>query len=175
MAQKTHLGWFIPFQRSYKDYNRVIASVWIRCLEMIEPLRVKGYLSTINQPWAPMDIAIFHRVQGFWAQQLHRLLRLRGVKTIFSVVVNYYEREGNVTLVSDSQIKDCVTMTREADAVITVSQFLKTRAEQYNPNVVYIPETVNREHFCHTKSISDYAHSPLRSTCKTVHHRRSST
>lgn len=160
------LGWFVPLHRNLKDYNRVLASVWIRCLQLIEPLHTIGYESVINQPWSPMDVAIFLRVQGVWAQRLQRFLQRRGVKTVFSVIVNYYEQEGNMPSrdysVSADQIKNCITMTKRADAVITASRFLMTRGQQYNPNVVYIPDTVTRKHFRLTKPISDFNQSPLR-------------
>jgi glycosyltransferase involved in cell wall biosynthesis len=162
---KMRIGWFIPFQRSYKNYNRVLPSVWIRCLQLIAPLRSIGCDSVINRPWASMDIAMFLRVQGSWAQQLQRFLRQRGVKTIFSAVVNYYEREGNTTRirhsVHDDQIQDCIAMSNGADAVVTASRFLMERARRHNPNVIYIPDTVMRSHFCLTKSPSDFEHSPL--------------
>lgn len=165
MKSKMRLGWFIPLHRTIKDYNHVLASVWIRCLEMINPLQALGYDSVINQPWAPMDIAIFLRTQGFWAQQLQQFLQWRKVKTIFLVIVNYYEREGNTAkidyLVKSNQIKACVAMTKKADAVITASHFLMTRAKKYNPNVVYLPDTVTRKHFHLTKRLSDFDRSPL--------------
>lgn len=163
--KKIRLGWFIPLHRTLKDYNRVMASIWIRCLEMVGPLQTMGYESVINQPWAPLDIAVFLRIQGFWGQQLQRFLQWRGVKTVFSVVVNYYEREGNVAKIADSisdeQIKNCIAMTKGTDAVIAASNFLVKRSERYNPNAVYIPDSVNQEHFRFTKPISDFDRSPL--------------
>jgi len=162
---KMRIGWFIPFQRSYKDYNRVMPSVWIRCLQLIEPLRSIGYGSVINQPWASMDIAVFLRVQGSWAQRLQRFLRRRGVKTVFSVVVNYYEREGNIARirhsVHDDQIWNCIAMSNGADAVVTASHFLMERAKRHNQNVVYIPDTVTHKHFRFTKLPSDFERSTL--------------
>lgn len=164
--KKIRIGWFIPVQYNYKDYNRVMASVWIRCLQLIEPLQTLGYESTINQPWKKVDIAIFLRVQGSWAQKLQRYLQWRGVKTIFSVIVNYYEREGNIEkirrTVTDEHIKQCITMTREANAVVTCSHFLRTRAEQHNDNVFYLPDTVTRRHFNRTKNTLDFDRLPLK-------------
>ena len=158
------LGWFIPWHRTLKDYNRVLASVWIRCLELIGPLQELGYKSTINQPWAPMDIAIFVRIQGPWAQRLQRFLQRRRVKTVYSAVVNYYQYQGNMPTgshaMSQQQIDDCIAMTRQADAVLTVSRYILAQAKKYNPNAAYVPDSVGRKHFCLTKPVSDFERSP---------------
>ncbi|MEM7033810.1 MAG: glycosyltransferase [Chloroflexota bacterium] len=164
--QKIRIGWFIPLQRSRKDYDRVQASVWIRCLSLIEQLRPLGYHSTINQPWAPMDIAIFLRVEGDWAQRLLRFLKWRGVKTVYTAVVNYYQRQGNADkishLVSDQQMHNCLSMTQAADAVITVSRYLKGMAETHNNDVFYLPDSVTRSHFHFTKATDDFNRTKLK-------------
>lgn len=159
------IGWFIPWHRTLKDYDRVLASVWIRCLELIGPLQELGYKSTINQPWAPMDIAIFVRLQGPWAQRLQRFLQLRRVKTIYSAIVNYYQYEGNMPTssyaMSRQQIDNCIAMTIQANAVLTASRHILAQAQKYNPNAAYVPDSVGEKHFCLTKPVSDFERSPI--------------
>lgn len=150
--------WMIPEYPNYQDYNRVLASVWIRCLQLLLPLKRLGHESIINKPSAKADIAIFFRIQDRNAQSIMEEMKKKGTKTIFNVVVNYYERVGNLNKVSisDQQISDCIRMTELADKVIVSSRFLLGPASRHNKNTVYIPDTVSREHFRCTKRREDF-------------------
>ena len=154
------LCWIIPRSDDYTDYNRALASVWIRCLQLIEPLRAMGYESMVNEPKADADIAIFFRVQDRRTQALLKKMKKRGIKTVFIAGINYYERTGNVERIKasvlDHQIVECIRMTELADMVIVSSRFLLDRAQRYNDNAHYIPDSVSRDHFRLAKSKQDF-------------------
>ena len=73
------ISWFIPPNRinryipdllskriklGYYNYDRVLASVWLRCLQLIPYLEEQGILCRINDFSANSDISIFVRWQN---------------------------------------------------------------------------------------------------------------
>lgn len=153
------INWIIP-PGNHNDYNAVSGSVWIRCLQMIKPFKKLGWESVINQYDEKTDLVIFIRRQDNQSQFILQNLRRLMVKTVFLTGVNYYERTGNLTKVDRSvsldQIKNCISMTYNSNAVLVSSQFLKERASRYNPNVYYIPDSIDMHHFLFKKNAHDY-------------------
>ena len=73
------LGIFIP--TPYRDYDRVQSAIWIRALQMVEPLRALGCDVSVNNPFKHYDIAIYHR-----GMQRRSLFFMRFLKRIASRV-----------------------------------------------------------------------------------------
>jgi glycosyltransferase involved in cell wall biosynthesis len=128
---------------------------------MIKPFKTIGCKSMTNKPEADADIAIFFRVKGKKIEKQLMQMKDRGIKTVFDVNVNYYEQKGNLQrmrgLVSDEQVRDCISMTKKADAVVTASRFIQRRAERHNSHVHYIPDSVNQDHFSFRKSPDSFS------------------
>lgn len=153
------VNWVIP-PGNYHDYNAVPGSIWIRCLQFLKSFSEKGIESVINKNEEKVDAVIFLRQQTRDHISLLRKYKSQGVPTLFIVGVNYYERKGNIKKldqsVSPQQMYECIAMTTEADYIITASSYLEDCARRYNPNVFYIPDTIDGSHFCHTKIHKDF-------------------
>ena len=156
------LGWFVP-SRS-RDYNKVPASVWIRCYQLLPYLKDLEYTSTINDFFHKPDIAIIVRRQDYIIQQVARLLKRRGVRVIFDINVNYYERWGeNINeTVSEKQVKQAIELTKIADAVFVSSEYIHEKALNLNENSYYLPDSVDLKHFCKRKMYPDEIKKPLK-------------
>lgn len=173
------INWFIPstsfhryvpaviqksFKLGYSDFNRLSASVWIRCLQLIPYLEELGIKSTINDERASGDIAIFVRSQD--DQTLERLKRQksRGKKIIFDQCVNYFDpyqvQEGNYG--SSEQQKDEIhQMLEEADLFTCASDFIAQRAMSEGYNAKYVPDSVDLRHFYLEKPKKDFFQSKI--------------
>lgn len=156
------LGWFVPTRS--RDYNKVPASVWIRCYQLLPYLKELGYDSTINDFFHKPDIAIVIRREDYTIQQVARLLKRRGVKVVYDINVNYYERWGeNIDkTVSEKQVKQSIKMTQTADTIFTASRYIHKIASDYNKNSNYLPDSVNLKHFCKMKTYPDEIKKPLK-------------
>ena len=156
------LGWFVPTWS--RDYNKVPASVWIRCYQLIPYLKEMGYTSTINDFFHKPDIAIIVRREDYIIKQVARLLKRRGVKVVYDINVNYYERWGeNIEkTVFKNQVKQAIEMTRMSDAVFAASKYIHKIASDHNENSYYLPDSVDLNHFCKTKTYSDEIKMPLK-------------
>ena len=143
--------WILPFHTRYDDYNNVQASVWIRALQLFDPLEQLGVQSVVGDMESDCDLAVFLRVQDERAQKLARTFRRRGVPTVFNAVVNYFQREGNREVldvrVPQNLVEDCIAMAAICDATIAASRFIADQAENHSERVFYIPDSVDLDHF----------------------------
>jgi glycosyltransferase involved in cell wall biosynthesis len=141
------------------------ASVWIRCLQLLPWLERHGVVSTLNDPNADADIAVFIRMQGVDAQRIALEQRQRGRKVVFDLVVNYFE-EANVPdlgqQVTGHHVQECLRMLDLADAVTCASEFIAVLALERHGLARYIPDSVNPEHFRHVKLREDFFRERLR-------------
>ncbi|MGF1506664.1 MAG: glycosyltransferase [Chloroflexi bacterium] len=146
------IGWFTN-NRS-RDYNRVSASIWIRCYQLLDYLEQLGIHSVLDDPEAEIDIAVFVRWQDDDALSLARRLRGRGVKIVYDLVVNYFdetdhadftERETNP--VERYHVEEALHMAAAADAITCASPFIAARASQVHPHAVAISDSIDTRHF----------------------------
>jgi hypothetical protein len=135
----------------------MLASVWIRCLQLLPYLREAGADCPINSPRAPSDIAVFVRWQDAKALKLAKKLKKRGRRIVLDLCVNYYDStgifEGGYGS-KEAQVQECLRMTEVADLVICGSEFIRQRAQEHHPRAVYLPESIDGRHFSRTKDYS---------------------
>ena len=103
------INWFIPpkqinlftsdsfskrLRLGYYNYDKVSASVWIRCLQLIPYLEEQGIRCRINDFYSNSDISIFVRWQDVQAfQHLKKQKDLKKI-VIFDQCVNYFDVAG---------------------------------------------------------------------------------
>lgn len=148
------INWFLPV--NHTDYNRMSASVWIRCLQLLPHLARLGVESVINRPERPADFAIFVRLQDRSILPIMAQQRKQGASVIFDMVVNYFEPSGLVAglgePVSAEQVATVGQLVQAADAITCASRFIAERAGAVHNNVFVVPDSIDFDHFRHTIS-----------------------
>jgi hypothetical protein len=152
------IGWHAPLVS--RRYERVPASVWIRCLQLMPHLERHGYAQALNRPRRDAEIAVFVRWQDRKALELAKGLKRRGQRIVFDLCVNYFDSAGIFDGGYGStaaQRAECLAMAEVADAVTCSSDFIRRRAADHHGRAVYLPDSIDRSHFNAVKSPEDYA------------------
>jgi glycosyltransferase involved in cell wall biosynthesis len=153
--------WFVPV--GHRDYDRMPASVWIRCLQLHPFLERLGVRCLINDRRARADVAVLVRMQDGRALELARELRAAGTRVIFDLCVDYLDVTGLLGEgygVTERHRQECLAMLDVVDAVTTASAFIAGRVVEHHPRVVYIPDSIDRQHFRHTKTYPEPSGAP---------------
>jgi glycosyltransferase involved in cell wall biosynthesis len=146
------VAWFVPVR--HRDYDRMPASVWNRCLQLHPYLERLGVRSLVNDATTRADVAVFVRVQDARALARARAVRARGTRVVLDLCVNYFDVTGLIRGeygVLERHRDEVLAMTDAADAVTCASAFIAERARRHHGRVVYFPDSVDRAHFRHTK------------------------
>ena len=148
-----------------KDFNRMSASVWIRCLQLIPYLEERGVRCRVNEPDSRADVSVFVRWQDNDALGLAKRLRGRGEKVVFDLCVNYFDETGYFDGgygTTQREVKECARMVAVADAVTCSSAFIAERAAEHHPWAMYLPDSVDARHFRYQKDLQDFQRPQLR-------------
>lgn len=155
--KKLKVVWFIPV--THDDYNRMSASIWIRCLQLLPWLEKYGIESVVNEKGSDADIAVFVRMQDEKALQMAKAQKNSGKTVVFDLVVNYFEEAEVRHLgkqVNKQHIDECQAMLTIADAVTCASEFISEKASEYHALTYYLPDSVNPSHFRYKKKREDF-------------------
>lgn len=157
------LNWMIPVR--HMNYNKMPASVWIRCLQIIPYLERLGIKNVINDMSGVNDISIFVRWQDDEAYELAKQLKVKGSHIVFDICVNYFD-EAEVPIfgkqVAKRHVEEALRMVSVADVVTTASDYIAGRAREFHPLVEYLPDSIDFEHFQLAKSPDDFYRPNLR-------------
>lgn len=164
------ISWFIPpnqinrfipdsfsklIRIGYYNFDRIPASVWLRCLQLIPYLEELGIRCRVNDFSAKSDISIFVRWQDDHAFKCLQKQKDQKKIIIFDQCINYFDVSGKFpgnfgsTVEQRNQI---LRMGRLSDAFICPSEFIRKRASQEGLNSFYIPESIDFRHFNNTKT-----------------------
>ena len=160
---RASVGWFVPMNHS--NFDKLPASVWIRCLQLLPYLKELGFESTVNDLNARTDVAVFVRWQNDAAHERALSLKKQGTPIVFDLCVNYFDEAvalGVGAAVTRRHIEDCLRMVALADVVTTASCYIAERARQHHGRVVYIPDSIDPSHFQYSKRGRDFDRRPLR-------------
>lgn len=149
----------------HRDYDRMSASVWIRCLQLIPYLESHGVKCLLNQPEEAAPIALFVRWQDESAYRLARTLKSKGSKIIFDLCVNYFDPVGYIGPgygATGERLDETMRMLELADVVVCASHFIAGRAKEHHGWVEYIPDSIDTGHFIRIKDESDFSRPKLR-------------
>ncbi len=152
MSDPVTVAWFVPVR--HRNYDRMPASVWIRCLQLLPYLEREGIRSVVNDERTRADVAVFVRQQVARARATARAARSRGTRIVFDLCVNYFDATGLTPGgygVTDAQVGECLAMVEVADAITTASAFIADRARAHHASVEYLPDSVDHRHFARTK------------------------
>jgi glycosyltransferase involved in cell wall biosynthesis len=155
MGRTLTVTWFVPVR--HRNYDRMPASVWNRCLQLHPDLERIDVRCLVNDRDTRADVAVLVRMQDAEALALARTLRARGTRVVFDLCVNYLDVTGLIGEgygVTELHRQQCLAMLGAADAVTTASAFIARRVSEHHPRVVYIPDSIDRRHFAHTKTFA---------------------
>ncbi|MSR77610.1 MAG: hypothetical protein EXS63_05225 [Candidatus Omnitrophica bacterium] len=145
------ISWFIPETRRFPrwqkfDYNRVLPSVWIRCLQFIPYLERQGISCRLNQEFVGTQAAIFLRC--FDAPSLARMRKLkqRGLKVFVDTPVNYFSEVQHPAFESDVR-KYFIEMASLADGIFCPSRYIQKAGESKGFKTFYFPDAVDMGYF----------------------------
>lgn len=162
---------FHPFGEE-RRYERLPASVWIRCLQLVPYLEAHGVCCGINRLEVAPHIAVFVRWQDTAAYDLAKRLKRKGTRIIVDLCVNYLDPTSVPHLgtpVTPRHREECLRMLSLADSVTCASAFIAQRVGEVHPKAFYVPDSVNLKHFRHTKPKVDFHRSPLRAVWSGIH------
>ena len=144
------LGLFINTFR--KNYNKVLASNWIRCLQMIPYYRKLGIDVHLNNPFIKYDISIYYRGMSKNSYYFINYLKTISAKVYWDTVVNYYVDH---QFCNNEQRYYARKISETVDGVIVSSDYLKQYARKYN-KTYYMPDPINFSHFRYFKNGINY-------------------
>lgn len=164
LGRKRNVVWMIP--SSSKNPDRQLASVWIRCLQIIPYLANMGLTCSVNRTFPSPDVAIFLRRYSDEDVRLASRLKQKGTRIILDVVVNYFEVYPPHPLGYGGCLKEqnynFMKLVELADEIWCVSPFLKSLAEKYHPCTVFVSDSIDETHFSYRKKFTGLISRPLR-------------
>jgi len=145
------ISWFIPHIRKlpwqkWYNYDRVMASVWIRCLQLIPFLKQIGIESQINTWDKSTQVAVFLRSWNRHMQKLAMELKKNGVIVIVDTPVNYFSSQ-HLKPFSETVIQEFNNFINISDAVFCPSLYIATFGERLGFKTYCLPDSINLEHF----------------------------
>lgn len=145
------LGIFVPTLS--RDYDRVQSAVWIRALQMVEPLRRAGVEVSVNNPFHRYDAVIYHRGMRRKSLQFVRFLRSISKRVYWDTCVDYFVPHE----AADAEQVDCARrIAALADGVCVPTEGIAASARNYSANVMVMPDPVDMAHFSGRKAGVDF-------------------
>jgi hypothetical protein len=148
MSGPISVAWFVPVR--HRNFDRMPASVWIRCLQLIPYLEPLGIRSSVNSRRERADICVLVRMQDDDAYRIAHEAKRQGRRVVFDLCVNYFDETG---LLGDGygvtrrHVEQCRRMVELADAVTAASRYIEDRAREFHPRAAHLPDSVDRRHF----------------------------
>ena len=168
------IGWYFPLPRIYRvsqrffslpyNYDYFLASVWIRCLQLVPELQKLGISSIFNEKTANCDIAIFLRDFSSPIQDTIRYQRANGARIAIDLCVNPFDVTGVIRndygATREMKVATLAAI-KQSDGVLCASSFIANRAKQFSSLAVHLPDSVDTKHYCFRKSMADVDAKPL--------------
>ncbi len=150
-----HIAWFVPPVRKWPwqkwyDYNKVLASTWIRCLQLIPYLSALNVSSQINTWSQKTQIAIFLRRWGRPEQDLAGELKKKGVKIILDTPVNYFSSQ-DIPVFRDELRQQFFAFADIADVIFCASPYTENFGKKEGYRTVCMEDSIDLKHFCYRK------------------------
>lgn len=155
--------WFTP--SDHTDPDKVYASVWIRCLQLIPYLSDLGFRSHLNDLETNAPVAVFVRKMDDESVEAAKKLKQRGIKVVFDLCVNYLDPcsvTGLLEPVTVQQTELCRHMLEVADVVSCASSNIAERVGEEHPMPKYLPDSFDTRHFTGVKDQGDFERDRLR-------------
>ncbi len=146
-----HVSWLLPsirrwpWQRRY-NYNRVMASLWIRCLQLLPHLEREGVHSTLHRLHPKARVAILMRdftpPQYKEAQKLKRL----GIKLVLDTPVNYFSKQ-DLPAYKGTVREDFLALADLADVITCPTAYIAQAGQAAGYRMVQLEDAIDPAHF----------------------------
>lgn len=147
---KIKVNFFIK-TNNLKNYNKLLPSNWIRCLQLIKYFkRIKNLRVTVNNFTYIPHILVIMRGFGKIEQIIARFYKSLGVKIVWDTCVNYFETDNKSPQVTLEHINSAHRLIQYCDAVFTPSKFINDIASKYIKSF-YLTDSIDKEHFGYWK------------------------
>lgn len=149
------ISWFIqpvwkwPWQKWY-NYDKVMASTWIRCLQLIPYLDKLGIKSQINTWNDRTNIAVFLRRWEKRDRSLALKLKNQGMKIIVDTPVNYFSAQ-DIPPFKGAMRDQFLAFADICDTVFCSSHYTAQFGERLEYNTVCMEDSIDFDHFCYRK------------------------
>ena len=144
------ISWFIPhFKRPWQkqyNYDKVMASVWIRSLQLIPYLEKLGIKSEINTWSKETNVAVFLRQWDKKMQKTALKLKKNGARIIVDTPVNYFSSQDLKPFKGEAK-QNFESFINIADAVFCPSPYTAKFGEKVGYKTYYIPDSIDFRHF----------------------------
>jgi hypothetical protein len=141
------IGLFVPTFR--RNYDRMQSAIWIRALQMAEPLRALGHDVSVNNPFRRYDVAIYHRGMRRRSVSIVRFLRRIARRVYWDTCVDYFERHDAA---DDEQVTSARAIAGIADGICVPTAGIADSARRFNGNVFVMPDPIDLQHFATVKT-----------------------
>lgn len=142
--QKTEIAFYID---DIKPYNQALASIRMRCYDVILFLNKKGIRAELYKPFKKYKIVVFTKASTDRAVKLAQKLKAQGVKVYFESFCEYLTDDSKVT----HEKENILEITRNADMIGACSEVQREMFSQYHDRVLMIPESVHDDFFLQKK------------------------
>lgn len=119
-------------------YNCVMASIRLRCYDLIEELEKQGISAELYKPNRKYKALIFTKCYSKKAVEIANDALLNKIPIIDDA---YFEEFGNVDRIGDEKI--IREIADRANVIITASKVQQSLFSKYYKNVIYIPEGIS--------------------------------
>lgn len=124
-----------------QSYNRALASVRMRCYDMLVAMERAGIRAELYKPYKRYRAVIFTKTRSNRAVSLATKLHERGTAVISDAFCEKLENE------DDWERNNVLNILKYADAVVTFSKSQYEQFAKYHNNVCIIEESVNDKFF----------------------------
>lgn len=169
------IGWYFPLPLIYRisrpffslpyNYDYVLPSTWIRCLQLIPELDKLGISSVFNEKKANCDIAIFLRDFSPMVRKIMQYQRANGARVAIDLCTNPFDVTGvieNGYGITKEYHLNALAAINQSDSILCASRFVANRAKNFCSLVVHLPDSVNTKHYCKRKRIANTNATALR-------------
>lgn len=140
------IGLFVPTLR--RGYDHVQSAIWIRALQMIEPLRALGHDVSVNNPLRRYDAAIYHRGMLRRSVGVVRFLKHVADRVYWDTCVDYFEPH---EAADQEHVDSSRAIAGIADGICVPTVGIADSARRFNDNVFIMPDPVDLQHFAQLK------------------------
>lgn len=135
------------------NFDRVLASQWIRCLQVQSPLSHLGIQATVNARPSRQSVTVFLRRYDYSAVRAAQRLKSNGGTLVLDLVSDPFDLLGSRSHPkrgAQKQVDQTRKMLDIVDEVWCSSATLQHHLANFHPSAHYIPDGVNQTHFSKT-------------------------
>ncbi len=138
---KSEVGFFID---DIQPYNKAMASIRMRCYDIMEHLEKNGIHAELYKPFRKYKVVVFTKTRSERAVATAKKLRSKNIPIFYDA---YYEYLDEPTKQKDWERINILEIVKQSQIVGTCSKEQEIAFGKYHSDVVMIPESVHDDFF----------------------------